>query len=144
MPHCSTHGMAGRSTGFPLVKDVLLDILRVLEIYDYSFTFLHLVPIWTETHTLCCNICLLDSTSHFANTTWTWPQQQFHENTFPSQDQSFIFLNIIKIQMKKISGIPTGSKSLEQHIESGNLFCFVYLRPEEITDSSLLPLQITK
>ena len=45
--------------------------------------------------------------------------------------------------MKKINGIPTGSKSLE-HTESGNLFCFVYLHPEEITDSALLALQITK
>lgn len=45
--------------------------------------------------------------------------------------------------MKKINGIPTGSQSLE-HIESGNLFCFVYLRPEEITDSASLALQKTK
>ena len=44
---------------------------------------------------------------------------------------------------KKISGILTGSKSLE-HIENGNLFCFVYMRPEEITDSASLALQITK
>lgn len=52
------------------------------------------------------------------------------------------FSNIIKIQMKKINGIPTGSQSLE-HIESGNLFCFVYLRPEEIMDSASLALQKT-
>lgn len=45
--------------------------------------------------------------------------------------------------MKKINGIPTGSQSLE-HIESGNLFCFVYLRPEEIMDSASLALQKTK